>query len=114
MNGGSEVEVEVVEVETRSRFRLPGILGILHPADRFRLLLTVLSVLTDIAIIPALPHRQAGWPNGKALDYESRDCRFDPCVGHFLVFLFLIFCLLYFIQLRSSFIQFTFLFFIPC
>ncbi|KAJ5477630.1 hypothetical protein N7530_003139 [Penicillium desertorum] len=26
----------------------------------------------------------AGWPNGKALDYESRDCRFDPCVGHFL------------------------------
>ena len=25
---------------------------------------------------------QAGWPNGKALDYESRDCRFDPCVGH--------------------------------
>ena len=23
----------------------------------------------------------AGWPNGKALDYESRDCRFDPCVG---------------------------------
>ncbi|QRD89491.1 hypothetical protein F9C07_1491698 [Aspergillus flavus] len=24
----------------------------------------------------------AGWPNGKALDYESRDCRFDPCVGH--------------------------------
>ncbi len=25
---------------------------------------------------------QACWPNGKALDYESRDCRFDPCVGH--------------------------------
>jgi hypothetical protein len=25
---------------------------------------------------------KAGWPNGKALDYESRDCRFDPCVGH--------------------------------
>ncbi|KAL2793547.1 hypothetical protein BJX66DRAFT_222921 [Aspergillus keveii] len=24
----------------------------------------------------------ACWPNGKALDYESRDCRFDPCVGH--------------------------------
>ena len=23
----------------------------------------------------------ACWPNGKALDYESRDCRFDPCVG---------------------------------
>ena len=27
--------------------------------------------------------QSAGWPNGKALDYESRDCRFDPCVGHF-------------------------------
>jgi hypothetical protein len=26
--------------------------------------------------------KQACWPNGKALDYESRDCRFDPCVGH--------------------------------
>ena len=26
--------------------------------------------------------QQACWPNGKALDYESRDCRFDPCVGH--------------------------------
>jgi hypothetical protein len=22
------------------------------------------------------------WPNGKALDYESRDCRFDPCRAH--------------------------------
>ena len=33
----------------------------------------------------------AGWPNGKALDYESRDCRFDPCVGHsFFVFFFCI------------------------
>ncbi|KAJ6139211.1 hypothetical protein N7471_005697 [Penicillium samsonianum] len=28
----------------------------------------------------------AGWPNGKALDYESRDCRFDPCVGHLFLF----------------------------
>ncbi|KAJ5930970.1 hypothetical protein N7466_006463 [Penicillium verhagenii] len=27
----------------------------------------------------------AGWPNGKALDYESRDCRFDPCVGQFFL-----------------------------
>jgi hypothetical protein len=25
---------------------------------------------------------KVGWPNGKALDYESRDCRFDPCVDH--------------------------------
>ena len=23
----------------------------------------------------------ACWPNGKASDYESGDCRFDPCVG---------------------------------
>ena len=29
--------------------------------------------------------QSAGWPNGKALDYESRDCRFDPCVGHFFL-----------------------------
>jgi hypothetical protein len=27
-----------------------------------------------------LQQEQVGWPNGKALDYESRDCRFDPCV----------------------------------
>ena len=26
-------------------------------------------------------NHEADWPNGKALDYESRDCRFDPCVG---------------------------------
>ena len=25
------------------------------------------------------------WPNGKALDYESRDCRFDPCRDLFVV-----------------------------
>ncbi|PLB43193.1 hypothetical protein P170DRAFT_441653 [Aspergillus steynii IBT 23096] len=35
---------------------------------------------------------KAGWPNGKALDYESRDCRFDPCVGQY--FLLFVFCLL--------------------
>jgi hypothetical protein len=33
---------------------------------------------------------KAGWPNGKALDYESRDCRFDPCVGQY--FCYLLFC----------------------
>ena len=32
--------------------------------------------------------QSAGWPNGKALDYESRDCRFDPCVGHSFCFFF--------------------------
>ena len=30
----------------------------------------------------ALINNMVGWPNGKALDYESRDCRFDPCVDH--------------------------------
>ena len=25
----------------------------------------------------------ANWPNGKALDYESRDRRFESCIGHF-------------------------------
>ena len=34
--------------------------------------------------------QSAGWPNGKALDYESRDCRFDPCVGHFFFCLFIL------------------------
>ena len=33
--------------------------------------------------ICAVSSIKAGWPNGKALDYESRDCRFDPCVGQF-------------------------------
>jgi hypothetical protein len=27
---------------------------------------------------------KGAWPNGKALDYESRDCRFDPCRAHLL------------------------------
>jgi hypothetical protein len=35
------------------------------------------------------PIKKAGWPNGKALDYESRDCRFDPCVGQIVVLLLL-------------------------
>jgi hypothetical protein len=29
--------------------------------------------------------KQVGWPNGKALDYESRDCRFDPCVDQDII-----------------------------
>ena len=39
---------------------------------------------------------QAGWPNGKALDYESRDCRFDPCVGHQFQFHWEFFCSFFF------------------
>ncbi|CRL29115.1 unnamed protein product [Penicillium camemberti] len=30
-------------------------------------------------LFPTDHNSTAGWPNGKALDYESRDCRFDPC-----------------------------------
>jgi hypothetical protein len=43
---------------------------------------------------PNIATRQAGWPNGKALDYESRDCRFDPCVGHIFLLLSFLFALL--------------------
>jgi hypothetical protein len=32
--------------------------------------------------MPKSSSSKVGWPNGKALDYESRDCRFDPCVDH--------------------------------
>ncbi|KUM67036.1 hypothetical protein ACN42_g45 [Penicillium freii] len=42
----------------------------------------------------------AGWPNGKALDYESRDCRFDPCVGHF----FFSFHFLFYLSMRVLFV----------
>ncbi|KAJ5302356.1 hypothetical protein N7508_007219 [Penicillium antarcticum] len=68
---------------TRS-FNLPWSSG-----DDFRLSLTPISA-GDRGSIPrgrgqvhyrASPFIKAGWPNGKALDYESRDCRFDPCVG---------------------------------
>jgi hypothetical protein len=31
---------------------------------------------------PRASHQLGAWPNGKALDYESRDCRFDPCRAH--------------------------------
>ncbi|CRL21722.1 unnamed protein product [Penicillium camemberti] len=37
-------------------------------------------------LFPTDHNSTAGWPNGKALDYESRDCRFDPCVGHSFCF----------------------------
>ena len=35
---------------------------------------------TRTVFVLPLQQSQVGWPNGKALDYESRDCRFDPCV----------------------------------
>ena len=31
---------------------------------------------------------EAAWRNGIASDYESGDCRFDPCGGHCIFFLF--------------------------
>ncbi|KAJ6150315.1 hypothetical protein N7471_001514 [Penicillium samsonianum] len=55
--------------------------------DDFRLSLIPISA-GDRGSIPRgrdLFFALAGWPNGKALDYESRDCRFDPCVGHFFL-----------------------------
>ena len=30
-------------------------------------------------------HKLVAWPNGKALDYESRDSRFDPWRDHFAI-----------------------------
>ena len=48
---------------------------------------------------------QAGWPNGKALDYESRDCRFDPCVGHQFQFHWDFFCSFFFSLSLSLFVR---------
>ncbi|PYI04400.1 hypothetical protein BO78DRAFT_171323 [Aspergillus sclerotiicarbonarius CBS 121057] len=39
-----------------------------------------------LSIIARFFNNQAGWPNGKALDYGSRDCRFESCVGHSFLF----------------------------
>ena len=44
------------------------------------------SILTIYFVIAAfLIRRQDSWPNGKALDYESRDSGFDPQRVHFLL-----------------------------
>lgn len=43
----------------------------------------------------------ACWPNGKALDYGSRDCRFESCVGHS-------FCCANFCKIRCRFLFFFF------
>lgn len=32
--------------------------------------------------LPLCFSTMASWPNGKALDYESRDCMFESCRGH--------------------------------
>lgn len=48
-------------------------------------------------------HQMACWPNGKASDYESGDCRFEPCVGHsFCLFFFFNFKKASFLSLVSS------------
>jgi hypothetical protein len=46
--------------------------------------------MADRFKVHIVPHQQrlhqlGAWPNGKALDYESRDCRFDPCRAHLLL-----------------------------
>ncbi|KAI8969368.1 hypothetical protein BD414DRAFT_503580 [Trametes punicea] len=38
-------------------------------------------VHTNKKFVPAAG--MAAWRNGNASDYESGDCRFDPCGGHF-------------------------------
>ena len=42
------------------------------------------------------------WPNGKALDYESRDCRFDPCRDH-ICFVFCMFKTMQFFKIEIFF-----------
>lgn len=41
-----------------------------------------MNLLSHVYGVLATSNHRAGWPNGKALDFGSRDCRFDPCVGH--------------------------------
>jgi hypothetical protein len=60
-----------------------------HLWARFHLLIWGKPIVLSVAVILCLrvasrqePPVMAAWPNGKALDYESRDCRFDPCRGH--------------------------------
>ncbi|KAL2113693.1 hypothetical protein VUR80DRAFT_2915 [Thermomyces stellatus] len=33
------------------------------------------------------------WPNGKAFDYESKDCRFESCLDHPEIIIFVFLCL---------------------
>ena len=56
-----------------------------------------------------LTNQKVQWPNGKALGYEPRDCRFDPCLDHFLscfVFLPLLFVLTAMLLFFSSNVSF--------
>jgi hypothetical protein len=48
---------------------------------------TTESVCTPIIYYNLDPSNMAAWRNGIASDYESGDCRFDPCCGHILFFL---------------------------
>ena len=69
------------------------------PADFFYFMVHFLGCCSNIQHLLGLTvtdQDTAGWPNGKALDYESRDCRFDPCVGQIFAFfccLVIIFCM---------------------
>ena len=44
-----------------------------------------------LQILCAILQQLACWPNGKALDYGSRDCRFESCVGQFFFAFYLLF-----------------------
>ena len=45
--------------------------------------------VSNLIIFSLVLEFKAAWRNGIASDYESGDCRFDPCGGHY-VFDFLI------------------------
>ncbi|KAE8383185.1 hypothetical protein BDV26DRAFT_160282 [Aspergillus bertholletiae] len=55
-----------------------------------------------LALYMAIGYRvfnKACWPNGKALDYGSRDCRFESCVGHFFLLILYKYNILFYIYL---------------
>ena len=39
-----------------------------------------------VLVLTLAPVTTAAWRNGIASDYESGDCRFDPCGGHLFLF----------------------------
>ena len=64
--------------------------------SRRRAARVVFSATTDSVFRAVYLHKEGGyfeaaWRNGIASDYESGDCRFDPCGGH-LVFSIFLFC----------------------
>ena len=71
-------------------------LGTFYPIDRI-----TCDDLGRGAQFVQILYNKAGWPNGKALDYESRDCRFDPCVGQNFLFSSFLCGILFFVSMTS-------------